>query len=381
MRKIFFVGIIFLFISPVLAVNSETKASYPVYNLDGMYAQLDEFMASFVDPAYRSQYNPQDIRGHFSVSRGHKQDIYGSADMVYVLYILNMLDERTTPEGRKEWAAFLQSCQDPQTGWFTIHHSTAQFREHSTAYGLAGLDMLGYKPLYPLTQAKKITRSRAATDFWLATILWPYLWVGSHQGGGVAASFVITGEAPDQWWDWYFTWLDHRVSPKTGIWEFEVYKPFHRRPLRQEMAGSPHFFWVYQHKNRPMLYPQKIIDTSLALQLPNGLWDNKRKGALYTYCIDFDAIYNMHRTWLQLRAQGIDYRTDDIKQSLDRYLAAATAILNKPGELNRVYKLSHDFPGAPAALAEAEKFFEENGERRLLTPKPLNPPIDRVPWL
>jgi len=378
---LFFATISLLFFLPFSCPAGEKSDSKPIYNLDGFYSQLDEYLASFADPAYRAQYNPKDLRGHFSVNRGGPQDIYGSADMVYVLYILNLLDERTTPEGRKEWAAFLQSCQDPKTGWFTIHHSTAHFKEHTTPYGIAALEMLGSKPLYPLSDALRITQSKGETDFWLSTILWPYLWVGSHQGGGVAAAFVMTNEAPGQWWDWYFSWLDQRVSPKTGIWEFWAYRPFHRGPLRQEMAGSPHFFWIYQHKNRPLPYPQKIIDTSLALQLPNGLWDTKRKNALYTYCMDFDAIYNMHRAWLQLRAQGIDYRTEDIKQSLDRYLAAATSILNQPGNLNRVYRISHDLPGGLAAVAEAEKFFEENREPRLHTPKPLNPPIDKVPWL
>lgn len=353
----------------------------PIYSLDGLYSQLDDYFRYYCDPRFLKQFNPRDLRGHFSITHGDSEDLYGSSDMVYTLYILNELEERTTPEGRKEWAKFLQSCQDPETGWFTRHHRTWQFKEHATAYAIAALDLLGDKPLYPLSQARSIAGNKISTQVWLSTILWSYVWVGSHQGGGMPAALEMTGEAPDQFWDWYFGWLDREANPETGLWQRAPWNLFSKKPLKEEMAGAPHFYWVYQHKDHPLPYPKRIIDSSLSLQLPNGLWDTKGNKGLYSYCVDFDAIYNIHHAWQELRAQGIDYRTGDIKKSFDRYLATSVPIFNQPGSLIKLYPNSHKSAAAPASVAEAENFFIEIGEPRLKLKKSLNSPIDRVPWL
>jgi hypothetical protein len=376
---------IFIPIFLLLAVpqNSSRCDENRLYNLDGFYSQLDEYLKSYYDPGRINQYDPHDIRGHFSLARGGPENLFGSADMVYVLYALDELDERTTPEGRKEWAAFIQSCQDPDTGWFTrnrgLHRlGTSPFKEHSTAYAVSALLMLGEEPKYPLRSAQKITQSKEATERWLEGILWIYVWGGSHQGGGMGAALEMTGEAPGQWFEWYFDWLDKEVNPETGLWQRAPWNIFYTKPLLEEMGGAPHFWWVYHHRGRPLPYPEKIINTCLALQKPSGLWDDKG----YTFCVDLDAIWSIHRAYLQLREQGIEYRKQDIKESFERYLETVCDILNRPDSLLEVYDNAHKLPGALAAIAEVQIFFSKTfGQQRLDTPKPLKQVLDVVAWL
>ncbi len=383
MKKAAFLAVpVLLVLCPFDGLSSDPTAGR-VYNLAGFYAQLDNYIQSYVAPKHLDLYAPDDIRGRFALKRGGRENLYASADMVYLLYTLGELEARTTPEGRREWAAFIQSCQDPETGWFTGKRGidrigTSPFKEHSTAYALSALKMLGEEPLYPLKASKKITKTRKATERWLESLLWIYVWGGSHQGGGMGSALEMTGEAPEKWFDWYFDWLDREVNPETGLWQRAPWNIFCSRPTKQEMGGAPHFWWVYYHRGRPLPFPEKIIDTCLALQLPNGVWDKSG----YTYCVDLDAIWGIHRAYLQLKEQGIEYRTDDIKNSFERYIAAACEVLNRPGSLQEIYNDAHKLPGGLIAIAEAQKFFHETmGEQKLITQKPLKQVLDFISWI
>lgn len=369
--------------SPSAHGRSGASSQGRIHNLDGFYPQLEAYLKSFCDPEHVRGYDPHDIRGHFALRRGGSENLFGSADMVYLLHSIDELENRTTPEGRREWAKFIQSCQDPDTGWFTrrrgIHRmETSLFKEHSTAYAISALRMLGEEPLHRLESARSIAESRKSTERWLESILWIYVWGGSHQGGGLGSALQMTGDAPEEWFDWYFDWLDREVNPKTGLWQRAPWNALYSRPTRQEMGGAPHFWWVYHHRGRPLPHPDKIVDTCLSLQLANGMWDSRG----YTYCVDLDALWSIHRAHLQLRERGTEYRTGDIEDGFERYLSAACDILNQPVALQRLYDGAHKLPGAVIALAEAEKFFRETlGEPRLRTPKPLKQVLDLVSWI
>ncbi len=365
---------------PAAWSGKAARAEETVYRLDGFYAQLENWMKLYHDPAY--PWNPHDLRGHFSYRRGQAQDLYGSADMAYLLYALNEVEDRTTPEGRREWAAFIQSCQDPETGWFTRRNETLHFKEHATAYAVVALKILGAKPLYPLRAAAQKVASPEATAHFLESTLWTYAWVGSHQGGGVAAALTVTGEGPPGWSDWYFDWLDREVNPQTGLWQRAFWNRFYGRPTKIDNGAAAHYHWIYIYDRRPILFKEQLIDSLLSLQLPSGLWDRKRKKGEYPYCINLDAIFTIHRASLQLRAEGKDYRADDIAAAFKKNLAATVAALNRPGALAELYTDSHDLPGAVHGLAELQRYFAETrGRPSLITPRPLAQVLDFAPWL
>ena len=81
--------------------------------LDTFLAQIEPFLRRF--HVARASFDPDDLRGHFSSRADGRTDLYGSADMVFVLWILGELESRTTDAGRREWVSELQSFQDRLT--------------------------------------------------------------------------------------------------------------------------------------------------------------------------------------------------------------------------------------------------------------------------
>jgi hypothetical protein len=65
------------------------------YQLGGFYAQLEDWIRLDHDPAF--PWDPRDLRGHFSYQRGQAQDLYGSADLAYLLDTIGELETRGTP--------------------------------------------------------------------------------------------------------------------------------------------------------------------------------------------------------------------------------------------------------------------------------------------
>jgi hypothetical protein len=220
-------------------------------------------------------------------------------------------------------------------------------------------------------------------DRWLKGIWWDVVWVGSHQGGGIAASLHMTGEADDQWFDWYFDWLDREVNPQTGLWQRAWFKKIKKRPTMHDMGGAAHFWWIYQHRERPIPYPERVIDTLLGLQLDSGLWDRKPKKGDFPYCINCDAVNGIKLAYLTLLESGAEYRTDDIRRSFDRYLRRCREVLTAEGAVQRLYSdNSHDLPGAIIGIAEADQFFKTTtGKSRLKTRRPWRSVLEVICWL
>jgi hypothetical protein len=350
-----------------------------VYEFDGLYAQLEDYFVRYHDPEF--PYDPYDMRGHFSLQPGKAQDLYGSIDMVYVLYTLGELDERTTKEGRQEWVSVIQSYQDPQTGWIGKGNEAMHFKAHSTAYATGALTLLGAKPLYPFHWKNEIIESRQSTEKWLNGIWWDLVWVGSHSGGGMASALEMTGEAPDEWFDWYLDWLEKEVNPETGLWQRAWYNSFYKNPTMHDMGGAAHFWWIYQHRGRPMPYPEKAIKSLLDLQLESGMWDKKpRKGDL-VYCINLDAVNGLRHACKDIEASGGSCPKEEIAQSLDRFLKRSAEYLNGPDCLEKNYTDSHDLPGL-ITIVEANAFFEEfYGVDRIKTKNKWQAVLDKVSWL
>jgi len=353
------------------------------YRLEIFYRQVDPWIYQHTDPRNQKNFNPKNLTGHYSFQAGGREDLYGSIDVVYLIFSLGELKDRTTPGSRAEWAKAIQQYQDPETGWFSRGNEAFHFKSHATAYAVSALKLLGAKPLYPLTSAQKLTGSKEATEKWLSSILWDYVWVGSHQGGGIASALQITGEADENFFENYFSWLEQRVNPATGLWQLGIRNKFSTKPIKMEMGGAPHFWWIYWHAGRDLPYPEKIIDTCLSLQLANGLWDDQQKKGIYRpYCINLDAIWSINRARRQLLKNGKSYREDEIYLAFERALDQSVKSLNQPDSLFILYPKTHQLPGAVAGMAELDLYFQEKeGQTRLLTNSRLKPVLDYVSWL
>lgn len=357
-----------------------TSGAYAPYDFSGLSEQLVSYLERYHDPAFK--YDPQDLRGRFSYQSGKGYDLYGSTDMAYLLWTIGELDERTTLQGRREWAALIQDFQDPQSGWFNRGNETLHFKSHATAYATGALVLLGSKPLHPFTWAGRMTNSEKDMADWLGQIWWDLVWVGSHEGGGVAAALAMTGQATEEWYGWYLDWLDQEANPDTGMWQRAFYNTLLKKPNRIDLGGAAHFWWIYQVKQRPLPYPEKVIDTCLGLQLDSGLWDEKPRKGDFPYCINLDAINGINAAYFQLLASGREYRTEDIARAYDKYLRRCWEVLCARGSVEKLYTNSHDLPGALVGIAEADEFFKKTaGKSRDKTERSWRSVLEVICWL
>jgi hypothetical protein len=302
--------------------------------------------------------------GDYSYQKGRGiPDLYGSSDVLMTLYAIN--DLNLTKTQTKAWMGRLQSFQDPRSGWFK-EAETLHFKEHSTAYCIAALYLLGGRPAFPLKFLKHMDTKRKLWR-WLFWQLWSLIWITSHRGPGVAAALAMAGEAPESWFDWFFEWCDRKADPKTGYWRLGV---IHKLGMisKHEMAGAFHFYYIYEYFKRLLPYPEKIVDWTLRLQHKNGLWDKK-----VPYCIDLDGVYSLTRA---SRAAN-DYRQRDVTRALAKTLATMVKCLNNKKFLFANYQNSHRLVGVLAALAEIQAYMPEN----LDTPKPWRNQLDIAPYI
>ncbi|HSV98289.1 MAG TPA: hypothetical protein VLM75_15300 [Spirochaetota bacterium] len=304
--------------------------------------QLDIF------PDWERQFRSGGVAGEYSYKIGGPTDSYGSTDMLISRYIIGDLD--LTEKQKDEWASVINRFQRPD-GWYartyTFHH-----REHTTAYAVAALRLIDRRPSWPLAWSSKILADRASMERWINGVNWSIIWPGSHVVSGVPAALAMTGEGADNFYDWYFDWLDRAADPKSGFWCRGLVHRLGliRRPTKHEMGGAFHMYYVYEYFGRKWRHPEKVVDHTLRLQRANGLWD-----ADVTYCIDLDGVYCLTRS---SRNAGW-YRKDDVYRACVRYLETAERILNDREFMFKRYRNSHILTGALGAVAECELFFPD----------------------
>lgn len=285
--------------------------------------------------------------GNFSFLRGGRPCVYGSTDMVFSRAAMGHLE--LEPSERRLWAERINSFQVPRSGWYRKSY-TAHFREHTAAYAVAALKLLGETPRYPVRACARVSASRAAMERWLATVPWSIIWPASHIVSGLPAILHMTGTGRPEFFDELFDWLDARVEPTTGYWSRGLAQRIGLLPKRskEEMGGAFHFYYLYEARGRSWPRLEEVVDATLALQKPSGLWDGE-----FPYCIDLDGVYSILRS----SENASRYRADEVHASCVRFLIAAEGILNSQEDLFGFYSNSHRLPGALSAIAECERAF------------------------
>ncbi len=339
------------------------------YNLDLFLENLFNWVDSF-------KFNNKS--GQFCVKREEKKpSLYGICDIVYNLIIPNQLSqyfETHKNEDIKKWIKVIQSYQNPKTGWikepgfnFGYH-----FKEHSTAFAVSILKLLNSKPQYRLKISNKLN-SKRKVEKWLRTKPeWGLLfWPGSHRGGGIGAIYATLGSdyyPHENFFKWYFDWLDSRADRNVGYWRLGWNYKFKKRLTKHELGGSIHYYWIYEFFNHPIPYPEKVIDSTLKLQNEYGLWDGD-----VSYCIDLDAIFSLNRCCIQTNG----YRKDDIKGSILKYLDYTIPTLNNKEFLFSHYDNTHRLTGCLEAIAEIQKYYPELFDMS----QPWKETLDITPWI
>ncbi|TFG15795.1 MAG: hypothetical protein EU535_00945 [Promethearchaeota archaeon] len=340
------------------------------YNFDLFLKYLHNWVESF-------KYN--DKSGQYSVIRGQKKpSLYGICDMVYNLVIPNELDAYLNShknEKIEDWVSIIQSYQDEHTGWFKEgrFNYAYHFKEHSTAFAVSVLKLLNAQPKYNFKISKKLN-TRREVHYWLKRVPeWGLLyWPGSHRGGGIGAIYATLGPEfypHENFFEWYFEWLDKNADPEVGFWRLGwIHKLKKNRLTKHELGGAVHYFWVYEFLGHPIPFPEKVIDSTLLLQNEFGTWDTTS-----SYCIDLDAIFCLTRCCKQTKG----YRKEDIIHSILKYLDYVVDKINDKNYLFENYTSAHKLTGFLGAIAEIYKFMPQifNLKREWIQT------LDITPWI
>lgn len=356
------------------------------------YSQAEKIQTQLQTISQRSEqflrlHNPHEsvtwgshpLTGSFSLYRNRPEpDLYGMIDAVYVLFILGRLEALTDRPSRQQWANRILACQD-EDGWFTRRNLRGHSREHATAYAIGALGLLATQPaetyidqIRPIPSLLPILTDEKKFHHWIThlqfrylpqdvlrkNVGWHHIWRGSHIGGGIAAIIGTLSHLLEEWWpkrvqvdewfSWYFDWLDAHVNPKTGMWQRAFWNWLIRKPTLIDMGGAVHFYWVYEARKRPLPYPESIMESTLAMQKDTGLYKD------HPFCIDLDGNYCVIRAYLQLdedKQKG--YRRRVYQSALDNFEAIVTTLSRTP--LDEIYDDLHGLPGALAALTECRK--------------------------
>ncbi len=255
----------------------------------------------------------------FASLSGGSETLYGSSFACMIYHYVGHLNTLTSVQ-KKEWANYLNSWQDPQTGYFlgpelvpeemmSRKHSFEHLSQHLTAHVLPALSLLGAKPIYPLTFAHPFT-DLDTLYAWLQARDWRDAWLEGNNLIFVGQFLIYLRDiegllAAQPALDLYFEWLDQEVDPATGLWGSNGYCS-----NEEALYGGYHQLIVYYYENRLVNYPERLVDIALSLQHADGGFRLRGGGGA---CEDADAIdilVNMYKL--------VDYKRPQIRTALRR---------------------------------------------------------------
>jgi len=248
-----------------------------------------------------------------SYRSGIKQrpDLYSSCDVAQIRAIWGEnFRESINETQRKEWINHINSFADKSDGSYfdRFNHS----KLHANGMTIGALGVLGGKQKYPVKLYNDFNTVEKVIP-WLEAINWENQWGASHKFWGGIHCFSMSKNSTDEWLNKVFEWLNKNIDEKTGWWrKGTVYTDRH-----QPLGGSVHILPVYEHKNKVFPYPERVIDSVLALQLPNKRWLNRNRPSdkAYMHYLELDALYALK--YMQLLAPN--YRKNDIYRAVFEY--------------------------------------------------------------
>jgi len=337
------------------------------------------------------------LSGNFSLLRSQpSRDLYGMIDVIYILSIIDELQNLTNKESRSIWANRILQCQD-QEGWFTKNNYRGHVKEHATAYAVGGLKLLEItdnenylESIAPINGIRtyfnhnnfihlmKYQGMKLSLKNFKKYLGWNYIWNASHISGGIAAIIGQTQELMGNWWDsginaqeWldnYCEFLTNYINNDTGLWQRAAWNVLIRKPTTIDLGGAAHFYWIYEKHKCSYPNPENLIDSILYLQKESGLYKD------HPLCIDFDANFCLLRSFNQLNDELKKQYKGELRKSINNNVSAIENYLfNIPP--SRWYDNIHSLPGALAAIVESYEIIDSSKYKK------WNNPFDKVWWL
>lgn len=266
---------------------------------------------------------------------------------------------------REQWQQYLLSCQDPHSGIFrdpnlqpgdltSAFHNWDYVVWQMTFFTTSALDALDAFPAYPLRFLEPY-RSRTAITAWLEQLDWSNPWLESNRVMFLSSFLIQAGETSLA--NTIFDWLDNAQDQESGYWGMKQ-----GASRFDAMAGAFHFYFLYFYLGRPVRYADQIIDNTLLLQQPDGLYHPAGGGGA---CHDLDAIDILVKF-----SMLTDYRAQDIKASLRQSYAALRANQRHSGAFCEAVR-------KPPSKSAKRRIAERTGLDRLLR-KPYTEPYEII---
>lgn len=306
-------------VSNPLAAHTTTKGfSFSIVRAD---------IAAYCE-ALRDKQGPY---GCYRSERNGRPDLYSSLDIALMNGIMREnLQASLTAEQRDQWVKHINSFANnnfskaTDGSYFdTFGHSAL----HANGMVIGALAVLGGKQQFPVKLYDDFNTTEKITG-WLESLNWREQWQASHKFWGGMVCFSFSKACSEAWKDKVFDWLDANADPQTGWWR----KGTQYADRHQPLGGSVHILPLYEHHNRKFPYPEKLIDSVLALQLENGRWLQTKNANIMHY-LELDALYAFYL----MKKMAPAYRQQDITAAVDKY---SKAVLNYyQNQKEQLYKL------------------------------------------
>jgi hypothetical protein len=257
---------------------------------------------------------------------------FASCFAVFVRHLFSVLGALPNGE-RAAWLASLQAYQDPATGLFSdsahaarspdAAHDATHLDHQLTTFCLSAVHALGGRPLYPLRFLDE-WQDPGRLCAWLDRLDWTNPWNSGNKAMFLGIFLLYDRDfignarsrpAMDAWFDWH----DRHQNPQTGFWG-----QGRRATYIDGLGGAFHQFTLYHYANRPLRCAEQIIDRTLLLQQPDGLYSPILGGAT---CYELDAADVL----VQLHRRHSSYRSDAVRAALARILTGTLANQNPDG--------------------------------------------------
>lgn len=282
------------------------------------------------------------VVGEYTMCHEGEITLYSSCFASMVLHHINRLNEYSGDE-LEVWSRYINHWQERETGYFigpeitrgdltSSKHAYDHVAMHLTAHVLPALALMNSSPRYPLYFAHRFLNEYELRE-WLNARDWRDAWLEGNNllflGQFLIHLRDVEGiESASNSLEIYFEWLGKEIDPKTGLWGTNGYcSPF------VAMCGGFHQLLVYYYENQEVRFKERLVDTVLRLQHPDGGFSPNGGGGA---CEDVDAadiLVNMYKM--------NDYRRRDIRIALRRLLRS---IRNKQKEDGGfVYRLNEAF--------------------------------------
>lgn len=239
---------------------------------------------------------------------GKRPDLYSSCDLAIARAVMGEDFSRTlTSEQRTQWIAHINSFADRADGSYFDTHGHSKL--HANGMAISALGALGGRQLYPVRLYDPF-REPSQVAGWLEKIDWARQWSASHLFWGGMICYSFSRHATAAWLDRVFVWLDANLDERTGWWRKGVPHSDRHQPL----GGSVHILPLYEHHHRKFPYPERVIDSVLALQVESGRWLETPNPHVMSY-LELDALYAL----ILMRKYAPGYRSGDIGRAVERY--------------------------------------------------------------